>query len=54
MIERLEKEIFPLKQQLINHPLYQQMQSVADLRHFTEMHVYAVWDFMSLVKKLQL
>lgn len=54
MIERLENELAPLKQELLLHPLYAQIQTEEDLKHFTEAHVFAVWDFMSLVKKLQL
>lgn len=54
MIESLKNEITPLKYQLINHPLYLNIKSIGDIKHFMESHVYAVWDFMSLVKKLQL
>ena len=54
MIERLENELAPLKQELLLHPLYAQIQTEEDLKYFTEAHVFAVWDFMSLVKKLQL
>lgn len=39
---------------LLQHPLYEKIQTVADLRKFTEGHVYAVWDFMSLLKALQI
>lgn len=41
------------KQQLLNHPLYQKIKSIEDLHSFLESHVYAVWDFMSLLKALQ-
>lgn len=54
MIERLEQELAPLKKQLLLHPLYEDIQTPHDLKQFTEAHIYAVWDFMSLVKKLQL
>ena len=43
----------PQREQLLNHPLYGRVKTVDDLRHFLQGHVYAVWDFMSLLKALQ-
>ena len=37
-----------LRAALLDHPIYTQVASVADLRRFMEDHVFAVWDFMSL------
>jgi len=42
-----------LKARLDQHPLYTAVRTPADLRCFMQHHVYAVWDFMSLLKYLQ-
>ena len=49
-----EKELAPFKAALTHHPLYTKIQSIEDIHIFMEQHVFAVWDFMSLVKKLQI
>lgn len=43
----------PLRQALLGHPLYADLRSLRHLAVFMEHHVYAVWDFMSLLKALQ-
>lgn len=45
--------IEPLRQKLLNHGMYRRLQSPAALACFMEHHVFAVWDFMSLLKELQ-
>lgn len=53
-ISRINLQIQPQKDALIQHSLYQKVQTIADLHVFLEQHIYAVWDFMSLLKALQI
>lgn len=52
-LETLEAALKPYYQRLASHPLYASFHSIEDLRVFMEAHVFAVWDFMSLLKTLQ-
>ncbi|ALD21607.1 DUF3050 domain-containing protein [Hymenobacter sp. DG25A] len=52
-ISLLQQQLAPVRQQLVAHNVYQSLQNMQDLRVFMEHHVFAVWDFMSLLKALQ-
>lgn len=52
-IDHLTNAIQPLRDELIHHPLYQNLQSLRAIKIFMEHHVFAVWDFMSLLKCMQ-
>ncbi len=52
-LEQLRSTIAPLRQSLLAHPLYHDIRGPAALRVFMQYHVFAVWDFMSLLKALQ-
>jgi hypothetical protein len=51
--EALYNELRGRRTELVNHPLYQRMIDRKSLCTFMEHHVFAVWDFMCLLKTLQ-
>ena len=53
-IEYIEGKIKSHRDKLLNHRLYSNIERIEDLQIFTENHIYAVWDFMSLLKALQI
>ncbi|UYZ57527.1 DUF3050 domain-containing protein [Hymenobacter latericus] len=52
-IDALQQALAPARQRLVEHSVYQSLHSLDDLRVFMQHHVFAVWDFMSLLKALQ-
>ena len=53
-IDYIQDKINGQREKLLKHKLYSNIETIKDLRVFTENHVYAVWDFMSLLKALQI
>lgn len=52
-LERLQESLRPLRAQVVQHKVYRCIETLEDLQIFMEHHVFAVWDFMSLLKALQ-
>ncbi|HWB07923.1 MAG TPA: DUF3050 domain-containing protein [Pirellulales bacterium] len=53
-LEHIQERLKPLRLALLNHPIYQEIDRLESLHVFMAHHVFAVWDFMSLLKTLQL
>lgn len=52
-IVKLQEEIEPIRKKIVDHTVYAKVNSVERLSTFMQSHIYAVWDFMSLLKHLQ-
>src|SRR6185369_1519013 len=48
-----EALIADARNEVVSHPIYARLDSLPAIQTFLEHHVYAVWDFMSLLKSLQ-
>jgi hypothetical protein len=53
-IQTINQSIQKQKEQLLNHSLYNKVKTIDDLHCFFKTIIYAVWDFMSLLKALQI
>jgi hypothetical protein len=52
-LEFLQQALAPARERVITHPLYSSLNNRSAILTFIEHHVFAVWDFMSLLKSLQ-
>ncbi|MFM2131762.1 MAG: DUF3050 domain-containing protein [Opitutales bacterium] len=50
---RIRARIAPVRDRLLAHPVHGSLGTLEDVRAFMASHVFAVWDFMSLLKRLQ-
>jgi hypothetical protein len=52
-IDQLQTALSVHRTKLLAHPMYAQIKHIEDFQCFMEQHIFAVWDFMSLLKALQ-
>ena len=52
-IAHITHELSDLRKNLRDHKIYGTLHNTRDIKTFMEYHIFAVWDFMSLLKSLQ-
>ncbi len=52
-LSELNRIIQPERENVLGHRVYKTLHSLDDVVQFMQYHVFAVWDFMSLLKSLQ-
>ena len=45
-IDKIQAHIAPLKEQIIQHKVYNLIQNEEDLAIFMQYHIFAVWDYV--------
>jgi len=53
-ISELNKKLQPYRNEIVKHKLYSKLKTKSDIKKLMQSHVFAVWDFMSLLKALQI
>jgi len=53
-IQDLQLSTELLRNKIVHHPAYEAIQDLDGIKLFMEHHIFAVWDFMSLLKALQI
>ncbi|XP_023338948.1 uncharacterized protein LOC111709498 [Eurytemora carolleeae] len=53
LLEIMMKEVKPRQEALSSHGIYPLLTSVEAITEFMKFHIFAVWDFMSVVKTMQ-
>jgi hypothetical protein len=49
----MENRLLPIRNKMVNHELWSVISTREHVQAFTEVHAFAVWDFMTLLKALQ-
>ena len=52
-LAQIHARLGPLRTKLLQHPIYGRLDGIDALRSFMAHHIFAVWDFMSLLKEMQ-
>jgi len=52
-LEKIDITVTPLRGALLGHEVYDRIRDFSTLHVFMQHHIFAVWDFMSLLKTLQ-
>jgi Protein of unknown function (DUF3050) len=53
-LDIINNNLIEIKQKLKYHQLYENLTTTDDIKIFMQNHVFAVWDYMSLLKSLQI
>jgi len=51
--DQIQRQLEEQRTGIVSHALYSELDSLRQIQTFMEHHVFAVWDFMSLLKALQ-